>query len=316
MDLPFGPGLPGGWSIMSVRRNRRSVLHFAVSLIMAGALLLLLIPLGELLHADPIMNAAPAAISEPILVAAATPGLSAKADAASASGLTELAGRDPMALARLALERYERDVREYRCMLIKQERVGGKLGPVQEIAVQFRDEPYSVYMTWLKNVGDSKRALFINTPDYVDSKGRKFAQVEPAGAIIRLFVKKVNIPIRGARARSASRRFIDEFGFRSTLDLLLQLHELASKNGVLDLRYGGESEIDGRPTHFIVRYLPYAGPNGRYPDAKMVAHFDQETMMPVAVYSYADRAGTELLGSYLFTQIELNPGFSDQDFQF
>ena len=300
---------------MSAPSNRRSVLHFAVSLIAAGALLLLL-PLGGFRHADTTVVAAPAANSKPILTAAATPAVIAKADASSASYVADLAGPAPMALAQLALERYERDVRDYRCVLIKQERVGGKLGPVQEIAVRFRDEPYSVYMTWLKNVGGSKRALFIDTPDYVDSKGRKFAEVEPAGAIIRLFVKKAKIPIHGKRARNASRRFIDEFGFKSTLGLLLRLNDMARKNGVLDLRYGGESEIDGRPTRFIVRYLPYTGPNGTYPDAKMVAHFDQETMMPVAVYSYADRAGTVLLGSYLFTQVELNPGLTDQDFKF
>ena len=228
----------------------------------------------------------------------------------------ELAQRDPWALARLGQEQYAKSIREYSCVFQKQERIGNKLRDLEEIEVRFRQDPQAVYMIWKKNADQAKRALFIDSPDFVDKKGEKLAKVEPAGALIRLVVSEVMMPIHGKRARQSSRRSIDEFGFYNTFNLLNRYNTLGRENGVLDLRYEGEGLIDGRPTFIIVRYLPYTGPNGLWPDAKMVMHLDQEWLLPTAVYSYSDRDGKELLGSYVTTQVRLNPGFTDKDFQF
>ena len=73
--------------------------------------------------------------------------------------------------------------------------------------------------------------------------------------------------------------------------------------------------VDHRPG-IILRDLPYAGPTGAYPDARMVLHLDQQWLLPVAVYSYADHAQKVLLGSYVFTQVEVNPGFGNDAFRF
>jgi hypothetical protein len=158
--------------------------------------------------------------------------------------------------------------------------------------------------------------LFKDSADFVNKKGEKVARVEPAGALIRLIVSDVLMPIHGKRARQSSRRSIDDFGFPSTFRLLDHYNQLGAEHGVLDLRFDGEGEIDGRPTYKLVRYLPYQGPDGTWPDAKMVMHIDQEWLLPTAVYSYADRAGTTLLGSYVHTQVELNPGLDDNAFEF
>jgi hypothetical protein len=129
-------------------------------------------------------------------------------------------------------------------------------------------------------------------------------------------VSEVEMQIHGKQAREASRRTIDEFGFKSTFDILEKYNAIGEKNGVLDYRFDGEDVIDGRPTLRFVRRLPYAGPAGSYPDAKMVLHIDQEYLLPCAVYSYSDPDGRKLLGSYVYKNIRLNPGYRDQDFQF
>ena len=228
----------------------------------------------------------------------------------------ELARKDPWALARLGEEQYLRTIRDYTCVFLKQERINGKLRNAEEIEVRYRQDPKTVYMIWTKNADQAKRALFIDSPEFVDKNGEKLAKVEPAGAIIRLIVSEVMMPIYGKRARQSSRRSIDEFGFLSTFTLLNRYNQLGTDRGLLDLRYDGEGEIDGRPTFKIVRYLPYAGPNGEWPDAKMILHLDQEWLLPTAVYSYADREEKELLGSYVITQVKLNPGLTDADFRF
>lgn len=233
-----------------------------------------------------------------------------------ARGAVPAAAPDPLELVRAGRKRYQEQVRDYRCVLLKQELIDGALTPVQTVEVRYRSTPQSVFMIWQENADQVKRALFIDDGKNLDTDGNKLARVEPAGAIVRLFVSDIMMPIHGPRARKASRRTIDECGFLATFDILDRINAVAAQRGELDFRYEGVSQIDGRETHVLVRYLPYQGEGGLYPDAKMVMHLDREWLIPVAIYSFADREGRNLLGSYLFTQIELNPGLDDDDFRF
>jgi hypothetical protein len=221
-----------------------------------------------------------------------------------------------MELVRRGLDRYLRDVKEYTCVFLKQERINGKLKPREEIEVRFRESPTSIFMVWRENAGEARRALYKETAEFRDKKGRKVARVEPNGAIVRLFIKDVEVCIDGPEARRSSRRTIDEFGFKSTFGLLERYNRLGEEKGVLDFRYGGEGEVDGRPTYVFVRHLPYEGPKGPYPDALMILHLDQEWLLPTSVHSYADHEGKELLGSYVFKDVELKPDLGEDAFKF
>lgn len=246
---------------------------------------------------------------EPVLVLAAS-------TASTTLALEELARRDPLAVARLGRDRYDSTIHDYRCLFVKQERLKGKLRDEEQIEVRFRRAPHSVYMFWKKNADQAKRVLFIDLPEYVNDEGVKTARVEPAGVIARAFVSEVTRPIHGDEAKEASRRTIDEFGFRALIGLLERFNGQAQSEGVLDYRFIGDGVIDDRPTLIFERHLPYTGEDSKYPDAKLVLHLDREWLLPVAVYSYADRAGKELLGSYIFKNVELNPGMTDADFRF
>ena len=290
-------------------------MHHRVSLCIAAGLV---ISVGALrligtAHAVPGAEFLPAAYGQAVIPVANVTPLS---PAPAKSALIEIARRDPDALAQLGWQRYNRDIRDYRCVFVKHERVKGKLGKVEEIAVAFRDKPQSVYMKWLRNADNVRRVLYIDNEDFVDDQGRKIAKVEPNGAIVRLLVSEVEIEIHGKRAAESSRRPIDRFGFREIFELLEEYNEIGRQNGVLDYRYGGEGVIDGRPTFKLVRNLPYTGDGGTYPDAMMVLHLDQEWLLPTALYSYADHEGQMLLGSYLYTNVVLNPGLTDADFRF
>lgn len=238
--------------------------------------------------------------------------LAAEASAAKVP-LAVLAQRDPMALIRLAQERVNREVRDYSAIFLKQEEIAGKLGPLQRIDIRFRSDPVSVKMHWLENADQARKVVYQSTPKFVDPQGRKVARIEPAGFVARALFPEVTRPISGPDARAASRRTIDEFGFKATLDLFEKYNSLALKKGALDLRYTGEGRVDGRPTFVVERYLPYT-PGGAFPDARLIVHFDQEWLVPTTVYSYADAEGTKLLGSYVFINVRLNVGLSDADF--
>ena len=230
--------------------------------------------------------------------------------------LLALVKSDPLELVRLGHKRHDREIHDYRCTLIKQERLGGKLSPVQEVEVRFRNAPRAIYMLWRANEGDARRALYKDSPEYVDEDGQKLVRVEPAGAIARLFVTDIFMPLHGERARKASRRSLDECGFETLFELMDKYCTEARAADELKLSYIGLGEVDGRKTFMIERHLPYTGEGGKYPDAKMILHMDCEWLLPVAVESYADDAGTELLGRYVFTNVELNPGLTEDDFAF
>jgi hypothetical protein len=233
----------------------------------------------------------------------------------SHAALVGMLQRDPGFMTDLAIRRYEEKVTDYTCVLRKQERIAGKLSEKQSISVKFRGEPLSVYMNWIENEDECRRALYVKGR-WTNRKGEELAKVEPAGALIRLIVSETKIPIHGARSKKASRRTIDEFGFLHTLQLLNNINDAAAAEGKLDYKYVGEGMIDGRPTFKLLRYLPYDGRDARYPDAMLIMHIDQEWLVPTALYSYADREGRTLLGSYEFVSVRFNVGLSEADFRF
>ncbi len=294
-----------------MKTTRRGVLYATAAFVAAGPLLVWF------------FSHAPKKPAHKPVVPAALAGPVATAAPAERTGRNEPdplwseAQKDPLELTRLGQERYQRDINDYRCVLLKQERLCGGLTDIQEVEVRFRKSPRAVYMIWLQNPGEAKRALFRpEDPQFTDDEGNLLARVEPAGSVVRLFVKDIFMPIHGERAHKVSRRTIDECGFGAIFDMLGRLNKVAGEQGVLDLRFAGAGEVDGRPTYVLVRNLPYTGEKGPYPDAHMVLHLDQEWLLPVAVESYADAQGTELLGRYVFTAVELNPGLTERDFSF
>jgi hypothetical protein len=168
-------------------------------------------------------------------------------------------------------------------------------------------------MTFTRNPGAAARALYV-AGKWNDSEGNAQAWVNPANSIIKTFLPRTRQPIHGARARNESRRTLDQFGFERSLELILRYSHQAKAEGILDLRYIGPGSVEGRPTYVFHRVLPYTGEGGPYPDRLLVIHIDQEHLVPTACTAYADIEGQQLLGRYVYTNVELNPGYSDEDF--
>jgi hypothetical protein len=222
------------------------------------------------------------------------------------------ARRDPLGLLRKVRDRYHAEVHDYRCHFTKQERVGHKVRPIENMNVMFMEDPYSVLMTWPESPRPAQRVLYVEGK-WTDSDGQRMAKVQPEWALEKLF-GTMKRPIDDRLARSKARRCIDQFGFGRTLDLIIKYAEMAKAEGKLRLEYRGRSSIAGRPTYVFVRHLPYTGDDGRYPDRVLVCHIDEEYLLPTAVFTYADDLEKETLGVYITTDIELNAGLSPADF--
>lgn len=214
-----------------------------------------------------------------------------------------LAQADPMKFLQLALENYDRRIRDYTCLFVKQELVQGKMTEEQHIRVKFREGPFAVFMHWEKNPTMVDRAL------YVKGRNDDKAMVKPAGWL-RIFVPThVNRPVNGPDSAKVSRRRLDQFGFCNSMKVIHEVNEQARKIGELKYEFDREAEFNGRKTFVFTRVLPN---KPGYPDQKMVLHIDQEWLVPVSVHCFDAKGG--LLARYEYYQVELNKGLSWKEF--
>ncbi len=226
--------------------------------------------------------------------------------------LEALAAADPIGFFEMALDRYDRSVRDYTCTFSKQELVGNRLTEEQVIRAMFCEKPFSVRFEWVKNEDKCSRVLYV--ADRWVKDNQQMAVVEP-GAIARLFVPYVMRPIHGRDAQKSSRRTIDQFGFRNSLSLILKYCKLAREQGVLEaFTCLGKDRVEGRETLVFERRLPYTGEDGFWPDRVLVVHIDRETLLPILCTAYADDARQVLLGRYMMTDVKLNPNLPDSVF--
>lgn len=223
-----------------------------------------------------------------------------------------LAASDPLGFLRICREHYLSTVTDYRCRFHIRERLSGALTDEQEIAVLYRENPYSVHMRWVRN---PRRASSVS---YVEGRwvndGCELALIHPSGVLGLLVPGGVKRDIHGWEARAAATRTIDQFGFRNTLELIIKYCELARGDPAYDLRYRGLASLNGRVSYVFERRLPYTEPDDPYPNRLLVICIDRDWLVPTGCFAYADDAGEVLLGTYVTTQVEFNVGLADADF--
>lgn len=233
----------------------------------------------------------------------------------AAMTLEEKIEADPLAFLHEIRDRYDKMIEDYSCVFTRQEYVNGAHAEEEQMAVEFRQEPFSVHMEWLSDAGEATEALYV-AGAWPDKEGNDQFWAKPSGSFVKLIAPSVQQPIHGYFATRNARRTIDQFGFRRNLDLIIKYSEEAKERGeLIDLSYVGQSALDGRPTYVIERRLPHEkGTEEPYPDRLLVVHVDKEWLVPTGCFSYQDDDGKELLGKYMFTDVKFNQGFGEKDF--
>jgi hypothetical protein len=223
-----------------------------------------------------------------------------------------LAASDPLAFLEMCLQTYREAVFDYRCRLVKRERLTGRLTDEQFIEVRFRENPFSVDLRWVRGARGARRVTYV-AGRWRDAGGER-VYVEPAGMAVlfapRGFARRLDDPL----VVSESRLPIEEFGFRKAMERIIRYCSQALGHADYQLRNLGLSDVDRRDVFFFERRLPHESEGSRFPDRRLIFAVDRQWLVPVAFWSYADDAGLELLGRYEFTDIEFNVGLTDADF--
>jgi hypothetical protein len=220
----------------------------------------------------------------------------------AAERLETLAKTDQIALLKLCLTQCEANVQDYTCTLVKQERLSGKVGSEQWIAVKFLDEPFSVAMRWTKNAPLGDRVL------YIEGKNNGNMLVRPRGMLGGI-VGTVQRQPDGEEVMANTLRPVTLFGFERGLQSLIEVYELAGRRGDLQTTFNGYAEVDGRQAMVLERLLPA---KDDYPAAKTLTYIDAELLLPVCIEAW--NWDGQLDSRYVYKDLKINVGLKDADF--
>lgn len=219
-----------------------------------------------------------------------------------------------------AVESYKyirRDIRDYTTIVVRRERVDGRLGDHEFLYAKVRNRqvrdgkvvvPFSVYMKFLKpNRIKGREVLYVeganNGQMFARNGGKRFA-----------FVTTQLLP-ESDLAMQGNRYPITEFGIENLSRRLIENAREETKFPCT-VDYLPDAKINGRPTTGIVVRQLNRQPNARFQVARIFV--DNQLNLPVhyEAYGWSDDDGGPpvLLEKYSYTKLQLNVGLTDADF--
>jgi hypothetical protein len=218
---------------------------------------------------------------------------------------------DPIASAKAAVAackaRFE-TVRDYTCTFIKRERIDGRLSGYEVMMMKARTSPSSVYFKFRQpNAG--REAI------YVQGRNSGKAIVHDVG-LGRLVAGTLHLDPRSRRAMDGNRHPITEAGIGFMIDTVLEgwHREMNPLDSVVTIR--DRVLVNKRPSTMIICNHPQRAPHFVFHEVRL--YIDEELGLPVRfeAYDWPRRAGEAppLVEEYTYTDLRLNVGLSDHDF--
>jgi hypothetical protein len=230
--------------------------------------------------------------------------------AESAKTFGDLCRDNPVEAIAASLCRYKSDVEGYTCKLAKQERIKGELRDPELIACDFSEAPFAVIMRWLEGKGRVDALLYA-----AGENGDQLLLIPSSDtlkAALRVMGKTYGKRgLTSEDARSASRYPADQFGIYHATQRVYAAWRAAQERGTLKTRYDGVRsirELDSRPCHVLHRMCVTPEEDGL---TQVTLMFDAETLLQIGAEI---RGGNELIATYYFRDLKLNPRFDAKHF--
>lgn len=219
--------------------------------------------------------------------------------------LDEILKRDPIRFFPMSLEKYDKTIQGYACTFDKQERIAGKLRNPEQVEVRFREKPFSVHMSWNKGGGLASKVLY----NKEDNPDKLLARAIGPLALLGLQTRDV----AGADAKANGRFTIAQFGFKQSTERTYAKAKAAQERGKLFLKFEGivpVGKLNGERCLKFVR-TPMDPPEEDELN-HLTVYYDLKNWLQVGAV-LIDKKG-DLLAEYWFTDIVINPVFSDKQF--
>jgi hypothetical protein len=231
-----------------------------------------------------------------------------------AEQMGRLARERPLEFVEECLRRYRRDVRGYTLTMTKEERINGQLEKPEEMEVAFREQPYSVALTWVQGARRAQKAVYVagrNDDKLLVRPTPKWHLVARlAGRLDKDGVAAIDVD--GDDARQSGRFTIKEFGMYQGLARLFADWKAAQDRGALHVEYLGEQTVQeaGGRTCYVLRRTRFLRPE-RDSVTEQVLYVDKETWLQVGSVA---RGEPGLIGAYFYRDIHINPPFDADPF--
>ena len=208
-------------------------------------------------------------------------------------------------------------IRDYSCIMVRRERVAGRLRPHEFIYAKVRHRqvsngqvvtPFSVYLKFAK-------------PERV--KGREVLYVEGQNDN-RMFVRRggtrfsfvtTQLDPESELAMRENRYPVTQFGLENLLRRLI-IQARAELKAPCDVEYLSEAKINGRAATGIIIKPRKRSSTSSFHEARVFV--DNELNLPIHYEAYAPPSKADdkprLLEQYTYTKIKLNVGYNDIDF--
>ncbi len=201
-------------------------------------------------------------------------------------------------------------INDYTAVVVKRERVGGKVGEHEKMFIKIRHRPFSVYLYFLSPANlRGQEVIFIEG----QNDGKMWAH--GSGMRGRMF-GTVSLKPDGVIAMQGNRYPITEIGLLNLVNRLIEVGEADIKYGECEVKFYKGAKVADRVSTCIEVVHPVPRRNFRFHLARIFV--DDELNLPIRYESYSwpttPGGAPELIEEYTYLDLKLNVGLTDADF--
>jgi len=204
-------------------------------------------------------------------------------------------------LLEMGLRKYD-TIKDYTCIMLKNERIGGKMQGVEKMDVKFRVKPAAIYSKWVDGPFKGRECLYnaAVSPDKL--------RVRESGALGLL---PVSVPLTSEIAKRGTNHLFTELGMGFLLDMILKDYKKGSVAGDLTRKDVGLAQVEGTSV-YVMESILKKNPSNNYYCHRIRHYLDYTNSLEIKaeMYDWDD----QLFESYTYLKIALNPGLKDSDF--
>jgi len=262
--------------------------------------------------ADHLVPVKPSALGPPVPVPDEVQRVAAEVEAPPAWPERRLDGAPAKALMlKIVLEAAERinRVDAYTATFHKQERLKGRLGPEQTLAIKVRQKPFAIYCKFL-TAGAGKEVVYAE--GHHDNK-----LIAHAGGVARLLVPRLAVAPDHPLALTDSRHPITEAGLANLTSRLIHYRRMDLDDPRAETVLDRHTDARGRTRLRSIHSHPKRNPER--PFARVEVLYDPETFFPLDIKNFdwpePDQTGAPLLAEhYEFENLNLDATLTALDF--
>jgi len=202
-----------------------------------------------------------------------------------------------------------RQIQDYSAVMVKRERVDGKLKDEEYMFIKVRHRPMSVYMYFLKPES-------LQGQEVIWVEGRNNGKMWAHGTGLKSVVGTVSLSPTSPFAMDGNRYPITEIGVLNLVQRLLEVAERDARKGECEVKFFPGAKINERVCTCIQVTHPVPRRDFLFHVARIFV--DDELNVPIRYEAYdwpSEPGGPPVpMEQYTYLNLSLNNGFTDADF--